>query len=1028
MHRQAVLFFLLLTCISGSAQFRNDYNFQFKQYSAADGLADNAVIKCVKDKHGFLWIATLNGISRFDGSTFKNYSPQDAAGSGLRSGWTSDILIDEQQQLWVSTEGGVCYYDEASDKFIYINAPNQLQLIFKMPLANGGTHTLWVVAEDGLRKIDTRTKKYSPTSLRRIIDPQFVSTTAGNRLLIGTRGHGLWEYDITSDTYKRFSLPGLPEATHFMGTMAAGSGTWIACSEGLIWLTAEGHYDLFNRAQNSGEPADALMCVSPFNKAFGNRYLLCGSYDQKLRLFDTQTKLFCYQWQSSYANPAGFTSAILNHLFSDGDLLWISGNRGLQLLNLKAQQQHSYFIEGLHDAGQSVLVKKAIPHSEAGRQEVWMIPLQPVNGLLQYDLLTKKTLQHFNGRNTKNSMRYFDVMGSAFNNEIIAAGDGRLDVFSSNAGMRYSIKVDGNIRCIAENSRGDWWLGLDDGIAFIERLSKKVQKFSHSYQGSDLENNTIGGSFPVYDIKVVNDSIIYLSNLKYGLFDFNANSRQFSAHRIPTNASFSTANRSVALVFDNRDTMYTGTYDGLAAYNISRKNFKANITKALPGPIYIYSLVKDSNNRVWARTNNGLLGYEPATGKLFSFKIKGEPDISNFQQKLSMYGSDHILMGHEGGFSILNISALTDQHFSPPSLYMNKVLLNNKELFFTRDDSVVWKFTYLENQLSFQAAAVEYNNPEGILYYYKLEGLDTAWKEGGNKNSFNYNFLPHGKYRFCIYARNSINHTQSPVLYFPFAITPAWWQHWWWWPLLAVLFAALVLWIARRRIRIIRRREAQQTRQNKLVAELELKMLRSQMNPHFIFNSLNSIQKYIWENKEEDAAEYLARFAKLMRAILELSRHEFVSLKEEASVLKLYIELEHRRSNGSFEYNVHIDENLDQDKTLVPPMIMQPFIENAIWHGLNKKGSKGHLQVSVKKINDQLVCEIADDGNGFDLNKPVIKEGQASLGIEITRQRLERLMHNTGLRSEVSIHSTREGNGERPAGTTVTIYLPLQTI
>src|SRR6188768_2180010 len=106
-----------------------------------------------------------------------------------------------------------------------------------------------------------------------------------------------------------------------------------------------------------------------------------------------------------------------------------------------------------------------------------------------------------------------------------------------------------------------------------------------------------------------------------------------------------------------------------------------------------------------------------------------------------------------------------------------------------------------------------------------------------------------------------------------------------------------------------------------MLAQLETKLLRSQMNPHFIFNSLNSVQKYIWENKEEDAAEYLARFAKLIRAILENSRMETVSLQEEINVMKLYIELEHRRSNAHFDYAIKVDEDLPQDAVRIPPLL-----------------------------------------------------------------------------------------------------------
>lgn len=222
----------------------------------------------------------------------------------------------------------------------------------------------------------------------------------------------------------------------------------------------------------------------------------------------------------------------------------------------------------------------------------------------------------------------------------------------------------------------------------------------------------------------------------------------------------------------------------------------------------------------------------------------------------------------------------------------------------------------------------------------------------------------------------------------------------------------------------IRRKKEELNKINEQMAQLELASLRSQMNPHFIFNSLNSVQKYIWENKEEDAAEYLAKFAKLMRAILENSRKDLVTLKEEIDILKIYIELEHRRSNGQFDYSIKTDETLNQDLAMVPPMLMQPFIENAIWHGLNKKKSKGILAVTVEKQNDKLICIIDDDGVGRQAKKPGVTDEKKSLGIEITQQRIARLMQTTKLEAGISIFDKKTGG--LATGTTVTITLPLQ--
>jgi two-component system, LytTR family, sensor kinase len=230
-------------------------------------------------------------------------------------------------------------------------------------------------------------------------------------------------------------------------------------------------------------------------------------------------------------------------------------------------------------------------------------------------------------------------------------------------------------------------------------------------------------------------------------------------------------------------------------------------------------------------------------------------------------------------------------------------------------------------------------------------------------------------------------------------------------------------------------KELELSHKNRQLAESELSMLRSQMNPHFIFNSLNSVQKYIWENKEEDAAEYLAKFAKLMRAILENSRKDLVTLKEEMEVMKIYTELEHRRSNGRFDYTIKIAEDINAAHTGIPPMLLQPFIENAIWHGLSKKEDKGHLLISIFIASNQLVCIVEDDGVGRQ-NQPdkradlstetLVGVEKKSLGIEITKQRIERIMQAAGNTAALKIED--KANNGKPAGTKIIINLPYQHI
>ena len=204
-----------------------------------------------------------------------------------------------------------------------------------------------------------------------------------------------------------------------------------------------------------------------------------------------------------------------------------------------------------------------------------------------------------------------------------------------------------------------------------------------------------------------------------------------------------------------------------------------------------------------------------------------------------------------------------------------------------------------------------------------------------------------------------------------------------------------------------------------------MKALRSQMNPHFIFNSLNSIQKYIWENRKEDASEYLIKFARLIRLVLENSLHTSVKLSDELAALHLYIEMEHRRNNQKFDYSITINDNVDADKTYIPPLLLQPYVENAIWHGLSQKEERGKLSVAIERSENALICIINDDGIGrVKADKIKInKLKTTSLGMNISSERIEWLQKDAGIRAAVEIED--KYNEGIAGGTTVTLTLPL---
>src|SRR5690606_37413303 len=177
----------------------------------------------------------------------------------------------------------------------------------------------------------------------------------------------------------------------------------------------------------------------------------------------------------------------------------------------------------------------------------------------------------------------------------------------------------------------------------------------------------------------------------------------------------------------------------------------------------------------------------------------------------------------------------------------------------------------------------------------------------------------------------------------------------------------------------------------KEAAELETQALRSQMNPHFIFNALNSINAFVQKNDPDRAGSFLTRFARLMRLVLENSRQAEVPLKDDLEALDAYLHLERVRSGEKFDYTIKVDPEIDQEDVLVPPLVVQPFVENAIWHGMNGKEGKGHITLSVSVRGDDLVMAIEDDGVGRNAPKKVEAEPpkKTSLATTITQARLD---------------------------------------
>jgi ligand-binding sensor domain-containing protein/HAMP domain-containing protein len=340
------------------------------------------------------------------------------------------------------------------------------------------------------------------------------------------------------------------------------------------------------------------------------------------------------------------------------------------------------------------------------------------------------------------------------------------------------------------------------------------------------------------------------------------------------------------------------------------------------------------------------------------------------------------------------------------------------------------RLRHWENFFSFAFSAKAFTLGKQVRFRYRLLGFQNEWAEAGERRFVNYTNVPGGGYTFQLQAANNEGIWNEKMLEIPVFVATAWWATWWFRGAALLLAAAAGWTFWRWRIGQIRRREQLKTEFEKKLANVEMSALLAQMNPHFLFNSLNSIDSYILKNQSQKASEYLNNFARLMRLILQRSRSNYVSLKDELEALELYIQMEALRFKDRFSYKIEVQEGLDTASLDIPPMLIQPFVENAIWHGLMHLPDRraGQVMVSVSQQNGSLHCIVQDNGIGRQRATEIKANRSAgskkSVGMRITQDRIEMINKLYDLNARVEITDLKNEAGEA-AGTRVELVIPV---
>jgi hypothetical protein len=384
--------------------------------------------------------------------------------------------------------------------------------------------------------------------------------------------------------------------------------------------------------------------------------------------------------------------------------------------------------------------------------------------------------------------------------------------------------------------------------------------------------------------------------------------------------------------------------------------------------------------------------------------------------------NDSLWVATSAGLTVFSERNISTSVVRPP-VYVTGIKVNNQDTAL-RERYVL---PSVSNNIKIDFVGISYRSAGMTKYNYKMDGIDPEWNTTGYR-SVQYPSLPPGDYAFSVYAvaADGIRSLQPATVHF--TVFPPWYRTWWFVLGSIIVSGSLVTFLIYRRLRQIRLREGEKTELNRRAADMELKALRAQMNPHFIFNAMNSIQNFIIRNESESAHRYLSKFSKLIRNVLDNSKNKLVPLEQELETLELYLELESLRFEHKFTYAFIIDPSIDMNFAEIPSMLIQPYVENAIWHGLLHRPENGKITISMTLTeNDIIRCMIEDNGVGRrrsqELKKNMVRTHK-SVGMEVTRERLEII--NKTSNSDLSVHVTDlYDDAGNPCGTRVIIYIPV---
>ncbi|MCF8239404.1 MAG: histidine kinase [Saprospiraceae bacterium] len=985
----------------------------FEHYTEEDGLPGNKVNLTVQDHQGYIWIGTSAGLCKFDGTNWTSYAAIPNVSKSITNTSVISIYHDQKKRVWFGTQtSGVNMFHQLTGELTNYNYSSQDSSTIAGTTVTGifeDRHgRIWVCA-NGLNLYDEKLESF--TRIQPTLPAHFTSKTRGWANTLRFIQYDPNDPDIVW-LYSSFGLMKFNTRT-FTSTSffphEVEHATRMAIMDGqTIWMTNYGvglyAFDIvsntFHLYHCDADPQNLLGCQSAASLIeLDDRYLLITSYTEYLYLFDRQEQAFHFRdrtWPASdYHDPEGI-------LMKDREgRLWISTHgSGLYV----QQKQFGHFkkhpVQG--DLQDILQVKD---HIYACSAEGQLVVIDPVTTQPERSLpITTRA-----GQPTSPIKLHTDEKG-------------RLWILSRRALHSLSSDQKSTISWNAEFFEKEgitynyfWDLTSDPVTGRIWLATQSSGLFGYSPEKNDLytfsknksSTNHIRNDYSIGSLQTDKSNCIWGFN---GSGYFKVDPATEIVLNSPTPVTSSLDQRPFIgdhlMCMTDDGTIWVCAGHGRLAKITDTLNLSQHLEEVEFSPTILNDrandILADQDGHIWISSAHGLFRYHPGTHQVDHFgKQVGLEEING----LSLDPEGHILAATKGGYYRFDPSTMIPFEHRPfPVIESFRVF--DTPYAIPEDPSPKITLTYEQNFFSFEFSAIDFTGKSKKEFAYILEGINDDWILAGDRRYAAFTNIGGGTFTFKVKVRNEYGSWSDPVT-LDITIVPPIWERTWFWALISILLIGLAYLAYSYRIAQIKKKEQLKAAFSKQLAEVEMKALRAQMNPHFLFNSLNAIKYYVLKRSKEKAAEYLTDFARLIRLVLNNSSQSIIPLDKELEALELYIRIERLRFDEKFDYNLNIDPELDTSSISIPPLLIQPFVENAIWHGLmHKTNSKGLLSLTIRKIANGIECIIEDNGIGRKRAAEVKSKSaqyQKSFGLSITKDRMamSKILNNIDLTTEI---------------------------